>query len=414
MHIADVKELVVIGGGWAGISAAMRGIEDGWKVTLVEERPYLGGRARSFIDRTTGERIDNGQHLLVGAYYETLSILESLGTLNLLKKQSALNVPFVDQAHGFDVLDAYSMPGRLGVAKGIWKLRHISLAGRLAILRLALRLQLKMVDPSGRTCLQFLQYENQPPDAIMRFWEPIILATLNAPMDKAAAVLLVQVMRLAFLGSKDDGALFFPRVGLSDLIAPFQGHLESRGGRVLTSTPADRLVVSAGRVAGVELRDGSVIDVDSVVTAMPQRATLRLFKASGIEAPRMTITEFSPIVSVYLWYNMNWMTEELAAALGTVVQWVFNRRSIADVENEETQLRYPGHVSLTISAGSALAKKEAEEIILECDTELRLLFPHMRDVVLEHGIVIKEKMATPLITPDVERPSIQRDQTIDN
>ena len=110
-----MRSVLVIGGGWAGISAAMSAAHRGCKVHLVEERPYLGGRVRSFIDKKTDEEIDNGQHLLMGCYHETRKILETLGTDHLAELQPALSVPFVDQ-HGVHALDGGGLPGSLGVA----------------------------------------------------------------------------------------------------------------------------------------------------------------------------------------------------------------------------------------------------------------------------------------------------------
>ncbi|RPI65764.1 MAG: FAD-dependent oxidoreductase, partial [Ignavibacteriae bacterium] len=115
----NMREVLVIGGGWAGIAAAMEAARNGWRVTMVEERPYLGGRARSFTDRMTGEEIDNGQHLMMGCYHEAMQVLRELGTDLNIERQSALRVRFVDVDGGSDILDAGLIPGAAGVAIGI-------------------------------------------------------------------------------------------------------------------------------------------------------------------------------------------------------------------------------------------------------------------------------------------------------
>ena len=212
--------MLVIGGGWAGIAAAVEAHRRGWQVTLVEERPYLGGRARSFVDRTTGEVIDNGQHLMMGCYHAALQTMKALGTDHLLDRQAALRVSFVEPGGRTAVLDAGRLPGRAGVAAGIWGLQGISTLGRLAILRMAARLRIGVVNGTSKTCRQLLEYEGQPLEAITRFWEPIILATLNATMDEAPADLLVAVMQLAFLGSGEDSKLYLPTAGLSQFRGP--------------------------------------------------------------------------------------------------------------------------------------------------------------------------------------------------
>lgn len=388
---------LVIGGGWAGISAAMEAARLGWEVDLVEERPFLGGRARSFVDRSTGDVIDNGQHVMMGCYHELLRIVSDLGTGHLLEAQKALRVAFVDESRGLDVLDASLLPGKLGMAWGLMRLRHLPASARLAIMRLALTVLRSPEAGRGLTCNEFFARTGQPEGAVKRFWEPLVLATLNAPISAAPAELLATVLRLAFFGTTNDAKLLIPKGGLSDLIAPFSAWLAARGGRVRTSTSVDRLQIVDGRAARADLSDGSRLDVDVVVGAMPQRALMRLLLASGVESASPADPEMSPIVSVYLWYDRQWMTVDFAAALGTTVQWVFNKKRTTE-----------GLVALTVSAASDIVGAPSEEIIRSCDAELRRLFAGaMTASELKHGVVIKEKHATPCITPAVhaERPA---------
>ncbi len=384
-------KVVVIGGGWAGIAAAMEAARLGWHVHLIEERPYLGGRARSFVDRSTGDVIDNGQHVMMGCYHELLRIVHDLGTDNLLERQKALRVAFVDEVVGLDVLDASALPGKLGMLWGLLRLRNLPFSARIAIVRLALRV-LQVPDAGrGLTCVEFFRQTRQPQKAVERFWEPLVLATLNASVSDAPAELLSTVLRLAFFGTTDDAKLLIPTGGLSDLIEPFPAWLAARGGTVLASTSVDRINITDGRAVDVVLSDGSNLDVDVVIGALPQRALARLMRASGIGSELSEEPEMSPIVSVYLWYDRQWMTVDFAAALGTTVQWVFNKQRTTE-----------GLVALTVSAASDIVGAPSEAIIRSCDAELRRLFPDaIRNAEMKHGVVIKEKHATPRITPQV-------------
>lgn len=382
---------LVIGGGWAGIAAAMQAARLGWRVHLVEERPYLGGRARSFTDRTTGDVIDNGQHVMMGCYHELLRIVHDLGTDHLLERQKALRVAFVDESTGLDVLDASALPGKLGMLWGLLRLRNLPLSARMAIVRLALKVLGTPDAGMGLTCHDFFDQLRQPAEAVQRFWEPLVLATLNAPVSVAPAELLSTVLRLAFFGTTDDAKLLIPTGGLSDLIDPFGAWLATRGGTVQTSTSVDRINIVDGRASSVVLSDGSSIDVDVVISAVPQRALARLTQASGIASYLPEEPEMSPIVSVYLWYDHQWMSVDFAAALGTTVQWVFNKQRTTD-----------GLVALTVSAASDIVGAPSEVIIRSCDAELRRLFGGAMDAtMLNHGVVIKEKLATPRFTPEV-------------
>lgn len=395
-----MPDILIVGGGLAGIAAAAEAARKGWTVTLVEGHPYLGGRARSFTDRTTNEVIDNGQHAMMGCYHAMLDTLRILGTDRLIHRQPALKVAFVDAAGRTDLLDASRARGKFGVALGIWRLKHLPLRSRLAALRFAVRLQYGRINTDGMTCLDLLRAEGQPDDAIHRLWEPIILATLNAPMDRAAASLLLTVLRRAFFGDAENSCLYLPSAGLSAFVEPLEDLLAAGGGRVLISTSVEACTTSDGRISDILLTTGEVVTVDRIVFAVPARALCRI-TVDGQAFPLGTVPEPSPIVSAYLWYDRQWLDHDFVATLDTTIQWVFNRRLLTKADlNVVTS--YPGHVAVTVSAGSDLAGRSSEEIVAVCDRELRSLFPSARNAALLHGVVIKERMATFLATPDVE------------
>ena len=387
-------KILIIGGGWAGIAAAVEAAERGHHVVLVEERSYLGGRARSFIDRESGHHIDNGQHVMMGCYSAFLRVLKVLGTDHMLEPQRGLTVGFVDRSTVKHTLNASVLPGKLGVTAGLLRLTGVRLQSRLACVRLAARIALGREDGIGLTCLEFLHQARQPADIITRFWEPLVLATLNAPLQTASAEMLVAVMRLAFLGSRDDSSLLIPKAGLSDLIEPLPSWLATKGGLVLLSTSVDRLATDQGRCTNVVFSNGTEDVFDAVVSCVPQRALERLMAASDIRSSLPMAPAASPIVSVYLWYDLQWMTDDLLAALGTTIQWVFNKQQIA-----------PGLVALTVSAGNTIVGSTQDAIIELCHAELLELLPEVRTARLVRGLVIKEKMATPLLTPHTERAS---------
>ena len=401
-HCAQFAHMhvVIIGAGWAGVAAAVHAIEQGARITVIEERPYIGGRARSFPDRTTNTTIDNGQHIMMGCYREVLHVLHTLGTAEQLERQAALRVGFIDAGGSQDLLDASALPGKLGVALGILRLRQLPLGARLAAMRFAIRLTLNRIDAQGRTCADLFTAYKQPAILVERLWEPIVLATMNAPIDRASADVFCTVMRLAFLGSTEDSQILIPRGGLSDLLAPFPEWVERNGGSVRTSVAVERLVIADERVKSVVLSTGEEIaDVDAVVSCVPQRAVMRLWSASQQEPLELDEPAQSPIVSVYLWYSAQWMTADLMATLGTTTQWIFNKQRVA-----------PGLVALTISAASALAAEEREAITAACDAELRMLFAQeLKGVELLHSQVIKEKTATPVFTPHAHAERLSSD-----
>jgi predicted NAD/FAD-dependent oxidoreductase len=206
------------------------------------------------------------------------------------------------------------------------------------------------------------------------------------------------VLGRAFFGAASDSALLIPTDGLSAFIDPVTTLVEAAGGSVVTSTSVESIHAEGQRVTDVVLSNGQTINPAGVICAVPPRALSRIDGAPRVEIDGLT---YSPIVSIYLWYDKAWLDDAFVAVLGTTIQWVFNRRRMVNASAEITAA-YPGHVALTISAGSHLVDRPAEDIIAACDAELRTVFASMHGARLLHGLVIKEKAATFLATPDVE------------
>ncbi|MBL7998182.1 MAG: FAD-dependent oxidoreductase [Candidatus Kapabacteria bacterium] len=397
MKQTQSRRILIVGAGVAGISAAVECIRRGHTPVLLEAKPYIGGRARSFTDTATGDTIDNGQHVMMGCYHSLLGVLRLLGTDTLLEEQPSLRVAFVDADGRHDELDASLLPGKAGVALGILRLKHIGIRAKVKALIFALRVQFNLLDCKAMTARELLEATGQPPDIITRLWEPLILATLNATPENAAAVLFVEVLRRAMFGGGNSSSLLIPRCGLSDLFEPAHGFIASNGGELHTGTSVANLLIRNGAVCGVATEDGRTIEGDTVIVAVPPKYVLRLI-AEGYHthpffAPLHDYT-FSPIVSLYLWFDRPVMQNDFAALLGTTTQWVFNKTA--------TDSPNGGHVALTVSAANPLVQQSAEDLARHCADELRASFPQARNAVLTGYKVIKEKSATFLATPHLE------------
>lgn len=404
------KRCIIVGAGVAGIAAAVECALNGVQPILIESKPYIGGRARSFIEKTTGETIDNGQHLMMGCYHSFLRMLDALGTRHLLREQAALRVRFYDSNGSSDELDASRFAGKIGVAYAIWNLQKVSLHSKLRALQLAGKIQFNRARCEHRgkamTALEFLLYHKQPQDIITRLWEPLILATLNSTPQAAAASLLVEVLRRAMFGEGNSSSLLLPRSGLSELFAPLPEFIAHHQGKLFLSTEVKECLFFDGKAIGVVTDDEQEIRGDAVLLAVPPRALERLippeWRKNAYFAP-LADYSFSPIISLYLWFDRPIMEDDFAAMLGTTTQWVFNkRRLIPDVE-EERMKQFPGHLSLTVSAAHPLVEKSGEALALHCTEELRKVFPAAAEAQLLHHKVIKEKAATFLATPHIEK-----------
>lgn len=393
-------DCIVIGGGFAGIAAAAELARHGITTTLVEPRTYLGGRARSFADRETGEVIDNGQHLLMGCYTHALALFGLLGTRHLLAAQPRMHVDFIDPNGTIHAFDTSRLPGKAGTALGLARLSGLSAADKFRALQFALLVEYGFARPGNDSVEQFLQRYRQSPRMITRFWEPIVLATLNAHPREASAQLLVEVLRRAIFADAESSQLLFPAAGLSELIAPFLQWFERNGGTILHDS-AEALLFNGNKATGIATTTGT-IEASAVISAIPPRALARLLPPSQLSdiAAIAPLIDYSPIVSVYLWFDRNFLPGKFYAMLDTTIQWVFNRRLLCTTP-DDIRSTYPGHLALTVSAADTIASASNQDIVERCIAELERAFPQARGARLLHSQVIKEKHATMRATPDI-------------
>lgn len=393
---------VVIGAGFAGVAASIRLVEAGWRVTLTDKRTFAGGRVYSIVDAATREEIDNGQHVLMGCYTHTLHILRQLGTFHHIEQQKSLKVHFAQYREEnlplFFTLDTSLLPGKAGLIAGILKLNVLSAREKWQFLTFALQIMSGLVKTKGLSTLELLRKYHQSERAITLLWEPIILATLNAAPKDAAASLLVEVFRRAFFADSFSSSLLIPRVPLSSLLSPLPDWLGHRNSTFMPIA-VQRLSIHNNRIQAVELMNSTKIPVDAVISAIPANSLQRLIPEAGFQ--HIPHHHYSPIISVSLWFDRVFFSMDFTAMIGTTIQWIFNRRRLTDTSPMITK-QFPEHLSLTISAGANIMGKTNEEIIALCLQEIHLVFPASEDAVLLRAKVIREKYATPLITPEVE------------
>ncbi len=406
-------DCIVIGGGFAGANTAVLLTQHKKKILLLEARDSIGGRVSSFTDQTTGDVIDNGQHVMMGCYHHALALADTLNTRHILVPQTALRVVFRDTTQR-STLDAGRLPQWLprsaGIALGMMCIEHFSPSERFFLLQFSLRLRLGLVRTQGYTCLEVLTAHHQSRRLIERLWEPIILATLNTSPRLASAELLYTVMRLAFFAGGTASQMLLPRHGLGDILSPLPAWLEAHGSRVQCSAMVesiehhhpDSTAQNQQMHYQVRTTSGQIYAAQHIVCAVPPFIAKKILPPDAL--PKQTMTwmqtlSYSPIVSVYVWFDRDGVEEDFVALLGTTIQWVFNRRVLCETHPIQ-RFRYPGHLALTISAADDIVTLPQSTIVQRCVEELRSVFPALRSAELLHSRVIVERRATPLLSPD--------------
>ena len=405
-------DVIVIGGGVAGFSAATALAAAGARVLVLEARPGLGGRATAFTDPETGERVDNGQHILMGCYVDTFKLLERIGASDRVRWQAGLALAMIDQSGHESVLKLPPMPSPLHLLGGVLAWDALNWRERMSILRVGASLKPpgNPGSPSARagrnfssaaarvsreTVREWLTRHGQAPRLCELFWEPLALAALNQSIDQAAASYLVGVLEQMFGADPSAASLVIPAVPLDELYAePARAWLEARGHEVRVNAPAKVDIVD-GRVTGVRVR-GQHIAAPAVISTVPWHGFASLFDAPP-SALAATIANASalaslPIVTVNLWFDRPVMHEPLVGLPARAFQWVFDRRAIVGGAGS--------HLSLISSGAEAVVSMSNDALIATALADVRAALPAARTATVRKGLAVREKRSTFSLAPD--------------
>ena len=380
--------------------------EHGIRVLVLEARGRLGGRATAFVDRETGERVDNGQHVMFGCYVETLRFLRRISAAGSVRIQPALQVPFIDESGRRSELSCpAALPPPLHLLAGILRWPAVPFAARASALRLAPALLARAArhppDGSERTVADWLRTNGQHERLVRALWEPLAVAALNQPIESARAEPFRVVLSRMFTRDPLASSIVLPAVPLDQMYAePARQFIERRDGQVRLNALA-RIAIEGSRVAGVEIR-GERVQTTAVICTVPWHAlqsTLRfpprVLAEIADEASRMTSM---PIVTANLWYDRVVTSDEFVGLIGRTTQWIFDKRRVFG--------EHTSHLSLVTSAAEAVAPLPNRELIAIAERDVRDALPAARSAMLVRATVVREKQATfSLAAGQPRRPS---------
>jgi hydroxysqualene dehydroxylase len=392
----DRPQVAVIGGGYAGCAAAATLVAKGVRCVLFEAAPVLGGRGRR-VERD-GFRIDNGQHLILGAYEATFRLLDTVGAQRKLIRRPLSISPFSSKLPEKLTLHARRAPGRLGLLVGLFAARGLTWRERLANIAWFRALERSgFARPRGETVAQLLA--PLPPRVAKLLWEPLNLAALNTPVEEASAQVFANVLQASFARRGDDSDFVLPATDLSDFF-PEQAarYLGQHGGTVMLATRAQ--VASATTV----LADNVAHVVSAVIVAVGPHQLREAFARELVSA-RTDIAErvdalgamqYEPIVTIWLAYPSRVdMPGPIARLDDTPGQWVVDRPDVA-ASRDVAQI-----LAVVISASGPHMTMAHDDLARAIDAQLRRLVPTMRPCLW--SFVIAEKRATYACTPDRPR-----------
>ncbi|WP_432175121.1 hydroxysqualene dehydroxylase HpnE [Streptomyces sp. Tue6028] len=393
---------VVVGGGLAGITAALALADAGVRVTLLEGRPRLGGLAFSF--QRGDLTVDNGQHVYLRCCTAYRWFLDRVDAASLAPLQDRLDVP---------VLDAEGKPGRrlgrlgrtalpvpLHLARSLATYPHLSLAERAKVGRAALALKgLDLADPAldAQNFGGWLAEHGQSRRAVEALWDLVGVATLNAVAQDASLGLAAMVFKTGLLsdpGAADIGWARVPLGELHDTLA--RKALDSAGVRTEVRTRVTSISPNENGRWDVQV-PGERIEADAVVLAVPQRETHDLLPEGALDAPeRLLEIGTAPILNVHVVYDRKVLGKPFFAALGSPVQWVFDR-------TEASGLREGQYLALSQSAAQEEIDTPVADLRERYLPELERLLPATRGAGVKDFFVTRERTATFAPTPGVGR-----------
>jgi zeta-carotene desaturase len=401
-------DVVIIGAGFSGLSAAAALAERDARVLVLEARPRLGGRATAFPDRVTGELVDNGQHVLFGCYSDTFAFLRRIGAEGHVRLQPSLEVPFVAPGGALTRLRCPDLPSPLHLLAGVLEWEALPLADRISVLRLAVPLLRRSgIAADSETVREWLIRHGQRPAIRTWLWEPLAIAALNQPPERAAAGPFARVLAEMFGGGPRAAAIGLPVRPLDRMYAePAREYIQHRGGEVRINAQASVAGVTpdGGRVAALDVR-GERITAGAFISAVPWFAIADLFArvplpgslARTVDAARRTPA--LPIVTVNLWYDRPVMQEAFVGLAESDIHWIFDKRAVLGGD--------ASHLSIVTSAAEALAPLGNEELIALAAARVRDALPDAARARLIRGVVVRERRATFSVAPGVPpRPAV--------
>jgi squalene-associated FAD-dependent desaturase len=386
-----LKKVAIIGGGLAGLSAATKVAEAGVDVTLFEAAPQLGGRVRAVVWKD--QRLDNGQHILLGAYQNTLQLIASVG---VDESHVLLRLPLTLNMHGAFTLKAKNFPAPFHLLFGLLSATGLNWDERFAAIHFFLWLKAKRFKlTQDESLLSLLTRKNQPARLIKWLWEPLCLAALNTPIATASAQTYLNVLKDSFNQSKTDSDLLLPKVDLSALLSePIAEHIQKNGGKIGLNTTVSHIEQTANGFR-LDIANKEVVEFSHVVIATSPHHLFSITSQLDIAADH--VFDYQPIYTVYIQYpNHIKLPNVMTGFTRGITQWAFDRGQLCGQD---------GLIAVIISAEGAhqkLSQQALSESIIE---ELKVAFPFLP--APEWHKVIAEKRATFACTAGLKRPAQQ-------
>jgi len=395
--------VAIVGGGLAGLAAAVALGERGIAVELFEARRQLGGRATSFADPATGEEIDHCQHVAMGCCTNLLDLCQRTGLSELLRRDRRLH--FFGPAGEYCPFEgAGGLPAPLHLAPGLWGLRYLSVGDRVRIGR-AMRNLWRHREESPQTVAAWLARQGQSAAAVRDFWGVVLVSALSETAERAGWKFARKVFADGFMAARSAYEMVIPQVSLGELYGQrLSRWLAEHGVRVHTGQSLEELDLTRDDSDNVRLslrfREGVMRTFDRAVVAVPwhrlndvlsPRAAAAIPGAEGLQR-----IESAPITAVHLWFDRGLTRLPHAVLVGRLSQWLFRREVTEGAKS-------PSHYyQVVISASREVLQMSRQEVVDQVVRELWEVFPAAQVARVLRWRLVTDPQAVFSVTPQVD------------
>jgi zeta-carotene desaturase len=396
---AKPRDVVVVGAGAAGLAAAVALARNGAHVTLLERRPFFGGRAYSYQHPALGETIDS-QHVIVGCCTNFLDLIAQAGAADSIRWYDKLC--FLEPSASGNPRQSWIKPSGLPApahnALSFLRAPMLTLrdkAGIAAGLAHFLRGGPATDEESFAT---WLERTRQTDRAIRHFWEPVVVGALNDVFERCSTKYAGKVFHESFLRSPEAGRLGIPAAPLSEFFQPVVELAQSLGVDVRANAGVEAIARTKDGRWKIKTRNCE-IESNAVILATGFRQTQELIQALAVPATQISFDKFvaAPITTIHLWYDREVTDLDHAVLLDTRIQWIFVKSRIRRWEPSRGS-----YLELVISASWPEIDMRREQIIASALPELGLFFPRVCEANLLKTAVLKEARATFSVTPGLD------------
>ncbi|HOY69816.1 MAG TPA: hydroxysqualene dehydroxylase HpnE [Methylotenera sp.] len=395
--------IAIIGGGCAGLSAAVALVDKGYDVTVFEASPHLGGRARTVLveHNSLMNLLDNGQHILLGAYRETLALLRTVG---IAENEAFLRLPLHIRMRSsadkpeFLLKSEHLLPAPFNLLFGLFGCEGLTLTERASAIKFMAQLKLAGYQVAEDGFLgAYLTDKKQSRKLIELLWEPLCLAALNTPIAVASTRIFLNVLRDTFTGSKKNSDFLLPKADLSKFLAnPLAQHIQAKGGTVLLNQQVRKIAANHSEFI-VSTKENNTQFSHVIVATSPSNIAKLLSNFNQLNHV-LSQTEafgYQPIYTIYIQYPADIELPNIMTGFtNKLSQWAFDRGQLCGQK---------GLVAVVLSGTGAHQQLSHDELALKVANELHQTFHHLPKPLWHK--VIAEKRATFSCVPNLARPT---------